>query len=123
MPDLSPKILVVPIAEAHHRELPEGDYYHFISRGVPMMTLVVVRPGAKTGTHCHEREEQTYYILSGEGQLILGEQVIPVSPRTAILIPPGQDHAIHNTGDSDLEYLMQYLWPGEAARPIYANPS
>jgi mannose-6-phosphate isomerase-like protein (cupin superfamily) len=116
------QVVAVSLDEAAHRSLPEGEYYHFITRGVPVMTLVAVRPGARTGTHVHEKEEQTYYIIKGEGQLLVSEEVIPVSAGTAVLIPPGQPHAIRNTGSSDLEYVMQYLWPGEAAKPIYADP-
>lgn len=110
---------IVPLAEATQREMPEGQYSHFFVRNVPVMTRVVIEPGTKTTAHYHEVEEQTYYILSGRGLLYVEEDVYEVSAQTAILIPPGQRHALENNGDAPLEWIMQYLWPGEAAYPVY----
>lgn len=111
--------IIVPLSEATHKQLPEGQYSHFIVRNVPVMTRVAIEPGKKTNSHYHEAEEQTYYILGGRGLLYVGEEVYEVSAQTAILIPPGQSHALENTGDETLEWVMQYLWPGEAAYPVY----
>lgn len=110
---------IVPLSEATTKSLPHGDYHHFFIRNVPVMTRVLVRPGGKTGLHLHEAEEQTYYIIKGGGILYIGGMTYNVAAQTAVLIPPGQPHAIENTGDGELEYLMQYLWPGEAAVPVY----
>lgn len=110
---------IVPLAQATRRSLPQGEYYHFLVRNVPMMTRVVLKPGAKTGVHLHQAEEQTYYIIKGQGRLSVGDLVYDVAAQTAVVIPPGQTHALENVGDSELEYIMQYLWPGEAAMPVY----
>ena len=111
--------LIVPLNKATPNSVDEGTYYHFIIRNIPMMTRVVLKPGAKTKPHKHEAEEQTYYIISGQGKIYVGDQSYDIYEQTAVLIPPGQPHAIENVGKGDLEWIMQYFWPGEAAMPIY----
>jgi len=64
-----------------------------------------VMPGQATEPHRHPRSEEIYYILSGRGRMVLGEEVREVGPLDAILIPPGTRHTIANTGDEPLVFL------------------
>ena len=64
-----------------------------------------VAPGASTTPHYHPRTEEIYYILAGTGQMRLGDELQPVGPGDAIAIPPGQVHAITNTGSEILKFL------------------
>jgi mannose-6-phosphate isomerase-like protein (cupin superfamily) len=116
---LQPRI--VPLAEADHRAMPEGRYSHFLIRNVPVMTRVEIGPGTRTNAHTHTNEEQTYYILEGAGILYADDVAYPISAQTAIVIPAGVKHALENTGDTSLSWIMQYLWPGEASYPVYEN--
>lgn len=115
----SRETLVVPLAETTQRTPKEGNYFHFLMRNVPIMTRVVIKPGAKTNSHSHKFEEQTYYIIKGEGKLFVGKQTYDLKEQTAVLISPGKTHSIENTGEGELEWIMQYLWPGEVGKPIY----
>ncbi|HPA18901.1 MAG TPA: cupin domain-containing protein [Verrucomicrobiae bacterium] len=51
---------------------------------------------AETATrpHLHRASEEFYFILEGHGQMTLGTEIRDVHPGDAILIPPGQRHAI-----------------------------
>ncbi|MCC7084748.1 MAG: cupin domain-containing protein [Pirellulales bacterium] len=62
-------------------------------------------PGAATTAHYHRKTEEIYYILSGGGQMTIGDEVRQVGPMDAIAIPPGQVHQILNTGDVPLVFL------------------
>lgn len=115
----SPRI--VPLAESDRRILKEGVYNHFLIRNVPVMTRVEIPPGSKTNAHIHTNEEQTYYILEGAGLLYADDNVYPIAAQTAIVIPAGVKHALENTGSSNLSWIMQYLWPGDASFPVYDN--
>ncbi len=64
-----------------------------------------VAPGASTTPHYHPRTEEIYYILAGMGQMRLGDEQQTVGPGDAIAIPPGQVHAITNTGRETLLFL------------------
>lgn len=62
-------------------------------------------PGAATTPHHHAVTEEIYYILVGEAEMTLGEDTRSVVPGDAIAIPPGQRHAIRNTGGDELVFL------------------
>jgi mannose-6-phosphate isomerase-like protein (cupin superfamily) len=62
-------------------------------------------PGQQTAPHFHRRTEEIYYILSGEGEMRLGDETAGVGPGDAIAIPPGAVHTIINTGRQTLVFL------------------
>ena len=62
-------------------------------------------PGQSTTPHYHPKSEEIYYLLSGEGQMRLGDEIHMVSAGDAIAIPPGVVHQILNTGDTELRLL------------------
>ena len=46
--------------------------------------------GRKTSDHHkHENLEQVYYVLSGRGEVLFGEERFPVQDGDAIYLPPG----------------------------------
>jgi len=61
--------------------------------------------GAATTPHRHPRAEEIYYILSGNGEIVIEGRSAAVGPNTGILIPPGACHQIRNTGQVDLVFL------------------
>lgn len=62
-------------------------------------------PGQSTTPHHHPRTEEIYYILSGQGEMRIGDEVRTVGPGDAIAIPPGQIHTIANCGQETLKLL------------------
>lgn len=61
--------------------------------------------GQSTTPHFHPKTEEIYYILTGQGEMRLGEELRVVGPGDAIAIPPGIEHQLTNTG-SDLLKLL-----------------
>ena len=61
--------------------------------------------GCATVPHHHAVTEEIYYIISGTGDMTLGDESRPVSPGDAIAIPPGMRHTIRNTGPAELVFL------------------
>ena len=61
--------------------------------------------GGQTTPHYHPRAEEIYYILSGQGEMRLGDESCAVVPGDAIAIPPGIEHQITNTGDAILKFI------------------
>lgn len=70
-----------------------------------LITVVDIEPGAQQRPHSHEVSEQMYYILEGEGEMMVGDEKRRVEPDTAILIPPRTNHSLRNTGKGKLRYL------------------
>jgi mannose-6-phosphate isomerase-like protein (cupin superfamily) len=64
-----------------------------------------VAPGNRTAPHYHSKTEEIYYILQGQGEMTINDQVQSVGPFDAIAIPPGAVHSILNTGSEPLVFL------------------
>ncbi len=63
-------------------------------------------PGQQTERHYHKLTEEIYYILEGNGEMVMGDaDQRLVTPGDAIAIPPGLMHTIKNNGDVVLKFL------------------
>ena len=71
-----------------------------------------VEPGVTTAWHRLKGVTELYYILSGEGQIELGEDFIrEVSANDVIRIPADMPQRIRNSGTEDLLFLC-FCTPG-----------
>ncbi len=105
---------------------PAGCEHEFVSRllvdkhSVGSERLVInhftLLPGKSTPPGSHRPPfDEAYYVLSGSGELRLGDKpdVYYVTPGWVAFIPGGMLHALHNTGDQDLEILTIMPLPPE----------
>jgi len=74
--------------------------------------MTLLPPGSKSSSHVHKNGEETWYILSGRGKVIVGGQEEEVCSDTIIVITPGQEHQLVNTGDETFKVLWIYTPPG-----------
>lgn len=65
--------------------------------------------GAVSGAHLHTRTDETYFILSGHGELTLDGTRYPATPGTLAFTRPGSVHALRNVGAEDLDWLVVEL--------------
>jgi quercetin dioxygenase-like cupin family protein len=61
--------------------------------------------------HQHKECEQTYLVLEGEAEVTLGGQVHELRKGGVVYIPRLTEHAVRNTGDSDLVYIVVETYP------------
>lgn len=66
-----------------------------------------LHPGASIGAHLNDKDE-IYYILSGEGELMLDGETRAVGPGDAILTRDGSRHALYQRGSEDLVIFIVY---------------
>jgi mannose-6-phosphate isomerase-like protein (cupin superfamily) len=64
-----------------------------------------VPAGGATTAHYHRTTEELYYIVGGSGRMRLGEDERDVRRGDCIVIPPGAEHKLTNTGDEPLVLL------------------
>ncbi len=64
-----------------------------------------VAPGLLTALHKHPVSEELYYIMSGQGQMTLNQEIFAVVKGDVICIAPNSAHQILNTGQEDLIFL------------------
>ena len=65
--------------------------------------------GVSEGDHVHSDNrplEEFYYFLQGTGEMTIEEEIIPVSINDAVMVPPGVDHGIRNTGQGPLKIMI-----------------
>ena len=56
--------------------------------------------------HTHKVQEQVYHVLDGEGMMEMDSKRQVVRKHDVIYIPPGVEHAISNTGITDLTFIV-----------------
>jgi oxalate decarboxylase/phosphoglucose isomerase-like protein (cupin superfamily) len=62
-------------------------------------------PGQQTRGHRHEGQEEVYFFVEGQGQMIVGEEtdeLFVVRKNDIVLIPDGAFHRVINDGDTNL---------------------
>ncbi len=72
-----------------------------------VMGRVRVFPGGSIPPHEHFNEE-AYHILSGTGEMQVGEERGTVRAGDTVYMEPDVPHTLRNTGDSDMEILFVY---------------
>jgi mannose-6-phosphate isomerase-like protein (cupin superfamily) len=66
---------------------------------------VVIPPKFSSPAHYHRVSEETYYVLKGEGRMIIDRREFTLHSRQACLIMPGEVHQIFNDGEEEFEFL------------------
>ena len=63
-------------------------------------------PGAVCGEHRHTRTEELYFIVAGEGELVINDVPHQVRPGHLIANGLGTRHRFRNPGTEDLSWLV-----------------
>jgi len=63
-----------------------------------------LKPGKKSKIHKMKTSE-VYYILQGEGNLQIDDEIFKVLKDQAVYIPPHSKQCIENTGKNELKFL------------------
>lgn len=67
---------------------------------------VVLAPSASVGKHNTEKYEEVVIVLSGTGEMRLGDgTVLTLEPSSVAYCPPGTEHDVTNTGSGPLRYV------------------
>jgi mannose-6-phosphate isomerase-like protein (cupin superfamily) len=82
---------------------------------------VVIPPGCSSRHHYHQKAEETYYILSGRGKMIVDGNEYNLVSGDAILIMPPEKHQIFSTGEVDLEFIVVCAPAWEPTNSIYLD--
>jgi mannose-6-phosphate isomerase-like protein (cupin superfamily) len=64
-----------------------------------------VHPGVK---EIHDKAEHAFYVLDGDGEIIIQDETFELHPDTAVLVPQGFSHQLKNTGSKPLRWVVIY---------------
>ena len=83
--------------------------------GIGRAVAVVLAEAGASGRDADE----IYYVVSGKGKLVLGDEEFTVSKGMTIFIPANVHHQSFNPGDEDLVYVYYFIFalpPGGPAK-------
>ena len=69
--------------------------------------IAEIAPGAALMRHHHEPAE-TYYILSGQGEMEIEGRTRALGPGSAVYIPPDARHTVRCTGAEPLVFVFSF---------------
>jgi mannose-6-phosphate isomerase-like protein (cupin superfamily) len=85
-------------SERHHRILGE----------LPQLELVELRFGPDfegVDAHSHDDFVDSFYVLAGEAEFVVGDEVFRAGPGSFVAAPPGVRHGFRNATDAELRML------------------
>ncbi len=85
-----------------------------------VLSLTILHPGFSTTGHSHENAEEVYYFISGEGEILLGEDKYSAKAGDIFTVPKGVFHRVFNTGNSDLSFIAVFEGYEGRSEPLKA---
>jgi mannose-6-phosphate isomerase-like protein (cupin superfamily) len=72
--------------------------------------LLEVRLAPKIGVprHTHTREDETYFVVRGELEVIVGNEVFALKPGDSLTAPRDMPHQLRNSGSVENHYLLVF---------------
>jgi mannose-6-phosphate isomerase-like protein (cupin superfamily) len=55
--------------------------------------------------HTHDDHVDSFYVLEGEAEFLLGDETVRATPGTFVAAPPGLVHGFRSVGEGDLRIL------------------
>lgn len=71
-----------------------------------LLGLNCLEPGQEQTIHAHSDQDKFYFVVEGEGDFVVGNELSTAGPGTVIWAPAGMEHGVSNKGDSQLVLLM-----------------
>ena len=101
-----------------HRIAP-GDSNYFaclldpISDGARFTFVVeIFAAGGATPPNTHRAAQEAFFVLRGEGRARAGDAWMPICAGDTLMLPPGTEHVVENTGPGRL-YCLTLMVPDE----------
>ena len=94
-----------------------GDRYTFLvtgeeSGGAYFAMEAFVPPGGGPPPHIHSREDETFYVLEGQIEVLLGEETIVAGIGDFVNVPRGTVHCFRNTGTETARVVLTFTPAG-----------
>ena len=78
--------------------------------GTYCLLEVGLAPGMGVPRHTHTREDESYFVLAGELEVIVGSKTFVLKPGDSLVAPRDIPHQLRNSGDVENHYLLIF-WP------------
>lgn len=78
----------------------------------PVCVVEIFTAGGRTPPNSHAHAHEFFYVLAGEGEAHCGGAVQRIARGDALMLRPGAEHAVVNTGATKL-YTLTFMVPDE----------
>jgi quercetin dioxygenase-like cupin family protein len=94
-----------------------GDVYRFLvtgaeSGGAYFAMEAFVPPGGGPPPHIHRNEDETFYIVEGEIEFLLGDEIVTGGVGDFVNVPRGVVHRFHNAGAAAARMILTFTPAG-----------
>jgi len=87
-------------------DCPYGAVRRVVTGGAGGVANVHVVEVSKGTTHYHEAYDEVYYVLSGCGTLVIGDNSYDLRPGAVAVIPRRVPHSLEASSDSMLKFII-----------------
>ena len=116
---MSEPVLARSAATLQGFRIAPGDSNYFaclfdpVADGVSFTLVVeIFEPGGRTPPNTHAEALETFFVLAGTGRARAGERTLSIGPGDAMVLAPGVEHVVENTGPGKL-YCLTMMTPNE----------
>jgi mannose-6-phosphate isomerase-like protein (cupin superfamily) len=106
-------------ADLHAFRIAPGDSNYFacmldpLAEGVSFTLVVeIFEPGGKTPPNSHTVAEEVFFVMAGTGRALADGKIQAVGPGDVLVLRPGTEHVVENTGPGKL-YCLTMMTPNE----------
>jgi mannose-6-phosphate isomerase-like protein (cupin superfamily) len=85
---------------------------------VQMINWAYLPKGKSFQNHYHEDMEEAFILISGQAEMIVGEEKIEMLKGDALVVPKKTNHLMKNIGKTDLEYIVVGVSLGKNGKTI-----
>jgi mannose-6-phosphate isomerase-like protein (cupin superfamily) len=78
------------------------------TRNISLRITDVLAGETCTPAHIHTACEEVIFILSGKGEIKIGNELFPMKPGDAIYLPTGVPHIMRNTGKEIMRMVCSF---------------
>lgn len=82
------------------------DGWHLLKQDDLSIIQERVPQGSKEIMHYHEKSRQFFYILEGEGQMTIEDEMVKLTKGQGLEIAPRVKHRFENNSDADVVFLV-----------------
>ncbi len=76
------------------------------------MVVEIFEPGGRTPPNVHSVAEEAFFVMAGTGLAIAGGERRAIGPGDVLVLRPGVEHVVENTGTGKL-YCLTMMTPNE----------
>ena len=84
----------MPYPKPYHEGRPWGNFTKFTENTPSTVKILTINPGENFSLQFHHDRDEFWYVISGEGQAEIGDQIINIKTNDELFAPRGTNHRI-----------------------------